>query len=65
MTAVWDLLVYVVLPLWVIAGFADYLCHRASNIGHANGMRESIIHWLMLAEVGLPLGLAVFSVSTP
>jgi len=22
---VWDILVYVVLPMWVLAGFADYL----------------------------------------
>jgi hypothetical protein len=60
MTAVWNLLVYIVLPFWVLAGFADYLCHRASGIEHATGARESLIHWLMLAEVGLPLGLAVF-----
>jgi hypothetical protein len=60
MTAVWDLLVYFVFPLWVLAGFADYLCHRASGIEHATGARESLIHWLMLAEIGLPLGLAVF-----
>jgi hypothetical protein len=60
MTAVWSLLVYVVLPLWVIAGFLDYLCHRQSDIEHANGAKESIIHWMMLLEVGLPLVLAVF-----
>lgn len=60
MTAVWSLLVYVVLPLWVIAGFLDYLCHRQSDIEHANGVKESIIHWMMLLEVGLPLVLAVF-----
>jgi hypothetical protein len=60
MTAVWNLLVYIVLPLWVLAGFADYLCHRASDMEHATGARESLIHWLMVAEVGLPLGLAVF-----
>src|SRR3954467_4886269 len=60
MTAVWNLLVYIVLPLWVVAGFADYVCHRASGMTHATGPRESAIHWLMLAEVGLPLTLAVF-----
>jgi hypothetical protein len=60
MTAVWDLLVYVVFPLWSFAGFADYLCHRASGMEHATGPRESLIHWLMLAEVVVPLGLAVF-----
>ncbi|MBV9045849.1 MAG: diguanylate cyclase, partial [Alphaproteobacteria bacterium] len=37
LTPVWDVLVYVVLPLWVLAGFADYLCHRATHIEHANG----------------------------
>ena len=60
MEPVWDVLVWVVLPLWVLAGFADYLCHRASQIENANGARESLIHWLMLVEVGLPLGLAIF-----
>jgi hypothetical protein len=60
MTAVWSLLVYVVLPLWVIAGFLDYLCHRASDIEHATGTGESLIHWLMVLEVAAPLVLAVF-----
>ena len=26
------LLLYFILPLWLLAGFADYLCHRASRI---------------------------------
>ena len=41
-------------------GFLDYLCHRASGMRKATGPRESLIHWLMLAEVGVPLLLAVF-----
>ena len=60
MEPVWDVLVYVVLPLWVVSGFLDYLCHRASHMEMATGARESMIHWLMLAEVMLPLILAVF-----
>jgi hypothetical protein len=60
MEPVWNVLAWVVLPLWVIAGFADYLCHRKSDIEHANGAEESLIHWLMLAEVAIPLTLAVF-----
>ncbi|HWC63249.1 MAG TPA: hypothetical protein VG501_06480 [Rhizomicrobium sp.] len=60
MTPVWDVLVYVVLPLWVLAGFADYCCHRAAHMERATGPRESMLHWLMLAQVGLPLVLAVF-----
>ena len=60
MEPVWDVLVWGVLPLWVVAGFLDYLCHRSSHIERAAGARESLIHWLMLIEVGVPLGLAVF-----
>jgi hypothetical protein len=60
LTPVWDVLMYFVLPLWVVAGFADYLCHRASGIEQASGIKESAIHWLMLAEVGVPLMAVVF-----
>ena len=30
-------LMYFVLPVWLAAGFADYLCHRASNIATTSG----------------------------
>jgi hypothetical protein len=56
----WYLLVYLVLPAWLLAGFADYLCHRIQRIEHANGVKESLLHWLMLVEVGIPLLAAVF-----
>jgi len=60
MQQAWDILTYVVLPLWAVAGFLDYLCHRASGMTHITGARESLLHWLMLAEVMLPVSLAVF-----
>jgi hypothetical protein len=60
MRQAWDMLAYVVLPLWVVCGFLDYLCHRRSRMAQATGPRESLIHWLMLAEVSVPLVLAVF-----
>jgi hypothetical protein len=60
MYPVWVILMFFVLPLWVAAGFVDYLCHRASDIEHANGAKESALHWLMLGEVGVPLLAAVF-----
>jgi hypothetical protein len=60
MEAVWTILNWVVLPLWVFAGFLDYLCHRNARIEVATGERESAIHWLMISEVGLPILLAVF-----
>jgi hypothetical protein len=45
-------LLYVVLPLWVLAAFADYWCHRASVIESTSGLKETLIHFLMLAEAG-------------
>lgn len=59
-SAAWYVLVCAVLPFWMIAGFADYLCHRAAHSTQANGAKEAILHWLMLGEVGLPLLAAVF-----
>lgn len=54
------ILMYFVLPLWLAAGFADWLCHRATNIEATTGAKESLIHLLMFAEVGLPLLAAIF-----
>jgi hypothetical protein len=60
MFPVWFMLVWVVLPLWVVCGFLDYLCHRASHMTDKTGPRETLIHWLMLAEVSVPLLLALY-----
>jgi hypothetical protein len=60
LTPVWDVLVFVVLQLWVLSGFADYLCHRAAHIECATGARESLIHWLMLGEAGVALAAATW-----
>jgi len=48
-----SVLMYFVLPLWLIVGFADYLCHRRSNIATTSGPKESFIHLLMLAEISI------------
>lgn len=49
------LLLYLVVPLWLVAGFADWLCHRRSAIESTSGAPESVLHLLMLGEMGLPL----------
>jgi hypothetical protein len=49
-------LLYVVLPLWLLSGLADALCHRALRIESTSGWRESALHWLMLAELAFGLG---------
>ena len=43
-----------------VAGVADWPCHRASHIERTTGAKETLIHLLMLAEIGVPLGAAIF-----
>jgi hypothetical protein len=54
------ILMYFILPLWLLAGFADWLCHRASHIETTSGAKESMLHLLLFAEIGLPLLAAIF-----
>lgn len=46
-------LLYGVAPVWILAGFADFACHRAMRIEHSAGVRESLLHLFMLAELGI------------
>lgn len=52
-------LLYVLLPLWTIPGFGDYLCHRRSKIESTSGTQESITHSLMMTSIGVPAVLAL------
>jgi hypothetical protein len=54
------LLLFVVLPLWIAAGLADYLCHRATSIETTSGTRESALHLAQFGLVGVPVTLALF-----
>jgi hypothetical protein len=56
----WGLLGYVVFPLWLLSGVADYLCHARSDIAHTSGSRESALHLLQTAEIGLPVLVFLF-----
>ena len=53
------ILMYFVLPVWFIAGFADWICHRATSIETASGVKESAIHALMMTEIPVPLVLTL------
>jgi hypothetical protein len=53
-------ILYFVLPLWLVAGFADWLCHRASRIEQTTGVKEALIHLLMFAEIGVGLLAGIF-----
>ncbi len=53
-------LLYVVLPLWLAVGIADWFCHRATHIETTSGAKESLIHLLMLVQVGIGVLLGLF-----
>lgn len=47
------ILLYLVFPLWVLAGLLDWTCHRRTGIERTSGLKENLLHLLMTAEVGL------------
>jgi hypothetical protein len=49
----------VLLPLWVIPGFGDWVCHRSSKIEQTSGTHESLTHSLMMTSVGIPALMAL------
>jgi hypothetical protein len=55
-----NVLMYFILPLWLVAGFADYLCHRAADIEHTSGYQESLLHLLQFGEMAVPILAVMF-----
>jgi hypothetical protein len=59
-------LLYYIVPLWQAAGIADWICHRATDIEHTTGAKESLVHLLMLAEASIPVLAGFFlEITTP
>jgi hypothetical protein len=56
--AAW-LLLYLVLPIGVAVGFADGLCHRATNIATTSGLKENLLHWLMFVQIAVAVAAAL------
>ncbi|MFI9722021.1 diguanylate cyclase [Streptomyces sp. NPDC052396] len=52
-------LMYGLLPSWFIPGVADWAMHRRTRIEDTSGLRESLIHSLMMTEVGIPIALTL------
>lgn len=48
-------LMYVIMPIWSIVGFLDWLWHRQTKIETTSGVKESAMHLLMMAEAGAPI----------
>ncbi|KDR37595.1 hypothetical protein [Caballeronia glathei] len=53
-------LLFFVLPLWIVGGIADAICHRRSDIAHTAGTKESLMHFAQLLEMGFAVLLALF-----
>lgn len=56
----WGLLGYAVLPVWLLAGLADYLIHARTRLSQTSGVRESALHLLQTAEIGAPMLALLF-----
>lgn len=53
-------MLYFLLPLWLIPGFLDWMCHLRTRIEDTSGFKESAIHQLQMATVGLPVLMGLF-----
>ena len=52
-------LLYFMFPLWIGAGFADWVLHRRTHIERTSGLKESLLHVAQMGEVGLPALMAL------
>ena len=59
-TLLWQLLAFGALPAWLLAGGADWLCHRRTHIERTSGPRESLLHLLLYAEIAVPTVLGLW-----
>lgn len=53
-------ILFVFIPAWLISGFGDWIFHRLTHISKTSGFKESLLHQLMMAELGLPLLAGLF-----
>ncbi|HWC78871.1 MAG TPA: diguanylate cyclase/phosphodiesterase [Pseudonocardiaceae bacterium] len=58
-------LLFGLLPAWFAPGLLDWYQHRRTDIQHTTGAKESLIHLLMMAEVGGPITLALLCEINP
>ena len=55
-----EFMFWVLLPLWLVAGIADYVLHRRTEIERTSGTGESWLHVVQAAEVGIALLAGLF-----
>jgi hypothetical protein len=59
------LLVWAIYPVWLVAGFLDYVFHRRTHIERTSGPTESWFHFAQFASLAVPLILVTFLQVTP
>jgi hypothetical protein len=64
-TLLWRLLGCAILPLWLLAGLADYIVHARTRIERTSGVHESALHLLQTAEIAVPMLALLFLEATP
>ncbi|MGD0475430.1 MAG: hypothetical protein ABSB70_19755 [Candidatus Velthaea sp.] len=57
--ALQNVLLFGILPRWIVPGFLDYVLHRKSSIETTSGTHESLIHALQMTSIGIPTLLAL------
>ena len=60
----WRLLGCAILPLWLLAGLADYIVHARTRIERTSGVHESALHLLQTAEIAVPMLALLFLEAT-
>ncbi len=55
-----NFILFVILPLWGLSGLFDWWCHKKSDIEKTSGLKESLIHALMGAQIGIAFILGIF-----
>src|SRR5918995_3220810 len=64
-TLLWHFLIWVLYPLWLLAGLVDYLVHRQSHIESTSGRVESWLHVGQFLLLAAPLLLLSYLAPTP
>ena len=59
-TVAGGLVLGLLLPLWVAFGVADWACHRAADIEHTAGWRESFMHLMLIGQAGAAVLAGLF-----
>jgi hypothetical protein len=64
--AITAVLVYGLWPAWMLAGLADWLCHRRTRIEDTSGLGEWLLHVVQAAQLcGALLLVVLFEITAP